>query len=73
MWLAGGGIKGGQAVGTTDEVGLRAVDVRTHVHDLHATILHLLGFDHKRLTFFYNGRDERLTENSGAVVKELLA
>jgi hypothetical protein len=73
MWLAGGGIKGGQAVGTTDEVGLRAVETKTHVHDLHATILHLLGFDHKRLTFLHNGREERLTENAGNVVKELLA
>jgi hypothetical protein len=73
MLLAGGGIKAGQAVGTTDDVGLRAVDVRTHVHDLHATILQLLGFDHKRLTFLHNGRDERLTENAGNVVHELLA
>jgi hypothetical protein len=73
MLLAGGGVKGGQAVGSTDDVGLRAVDVRTHVHDLHATILYLLGFDHKRLTFLHNGRDERLTENGGNVVRELFA
>jgi uncharacterized protein (DUF1501 family) len=73
MWLAGGGVKGGQAVGTTDEVGLRAVETKAHVHDLHATILHLMGLDHKRLTFFSNGRDERLTENGGVVIQELLA
>jgi len=72
MWLAGGGIKGGQVLGSTDEVGLRARDNKVHVHDLHATILHLLGFDHKTLTFFHNGRNERLTENSGRVVEELV-
>jgi len=71
MWLAGGGVKGGQVIGRTDDLGLRAVESRVHVHDLHATILHLLGFDHTQLTFFYNGRNERLTENAGRVVKEL--
>jgi hypothetical protein len=73
MWFAGGGVKGGQAIGTTDDLGLRAVENRAHVHDLHATILHLLGFEHTRLTYPHNGRDERLTENAGRVVKELLA
>jgi hypothetical protein len=72
MVFAGGGVKGGQVIGTTDELGLRAVENKIHVHDLHATILHLLGFDHKRLTFFNNGRDERLTENAGRVVTELI-
>ena len=73
MWLAGGGVKGGQVIGSTDEFGLRAEDEPAHVHDLHATILHLLGFDHQRLTFSHNGRDERLTENGGRVIHELLA
>jgi Protein of unknown function (DUF1501) len=69
--FAGGGIKGGQAVGTTDEFGLRAVEEPAHVHDLHATVLYLLGFDHRKLTFPFNGRDERLTENAGKVVEKL--
>jgi hypothetical protein len=73
MWLAGGGVWGGQVIGATDELGLRAVENKAHVHDLHASILHLLGFEHTRLTFFHNGRDERLTENAGRVVKELVA
>ncbi len=73
MWFAGGGVKVGQVIGRTDELGLRGVEDRVHVHDLHATILHLMGFDHKQLTFFHNGRDERLTENAGRVVKQLLA
>jgi hypothetical protein len=73
MWLAGGGVNGGRVLGRTDELGLRAVENRVHVHDLHATLLHLLGFDHTRLTFFHNGRDERLTENSGRLVEELFA
>jgi hypothetical protein len=73
MWFAGGGVKGGQVIGRTDEVGLRAVEERVHVHDLHATILHLLGLDHTRLTYPHNGRDERLTDTAGRVVKELLA
>jgi uncharacterized protein (DUF1501 family) len=72
MWLAGGGVKPGQIIGATDEVGLRAVENRVHVHDLHATILHLLGLDHKHLTYLHNGRDERLTENGGRVVRELV-
>jgi hypothetical protein len=72
MWTAGGGVKGGQILGSTDAVGLRAQDNKVHVHDLHATVLYLLGFDHRKLTFFHNGRNERLTENSGRVVKELV-
>jgi hypothetical protein len=73
MVLAGGGVKGGHIHGSTDEFGLRAVDNPVHVHDLHATILHLLGLDHRRLTYFHNGRDERLTDNGGRVVRELFA
>ena len=70
--LAGGGVRGGLAYGATDAVGLRAVDQKVHVHDLHATLLHLLGFDHTKLTFFHNGRDQRLTDVEGDVVKEIL-
>ncbi len=73
MVLAGGGVKGGFAHGTTDEFGLRGVDGKVHVHDFHATILHLLGFDHEKLTFRHNGRDERLTDVYGTVVKDILA
>jgi hypothetical protein len=73
MWMAGGGIKGGQVIGATDAVGLRATEDRTHVHDLHATILHLLGMDHTRLTYRHNGRNERLTDVAGEVVKKALA
>jgi hypothetical protein len=73
MWLAGGGVKGGQVIGATDDLGLRAVEDKVHVHDLHATILHLLGFDHRKLTYPHNGRDERLTENGGVVVEKVLA
>jgi hypothetical protein len=72
VWMAGGGIKGGVSHGATDEIGLYAVENRVHVHDLHATILHCLGLDHKKLTYYYNGRDERATINGGQVVKELL-
>ena len=61
MWLAGGGVKGGQAVGATDELGFRAVEDRCHVSDLHATILHLMGLDHEKLTYFYQGLDQKLT------------
>ena len=70
MWLAGGGVRGGQAIGATDEVGLRAVADKAHVHDLHATLLHLLGFDHRALTFRQNGRDERLTDTEGEVIEK---
>ncbi len=73
FWMAGGGVKGGIAHGATDEVGLRAREDRVHVHDLHATILHLLGIDHERLTFTHNGRDERLTDTAGKVVRAILA
>jgi hypothetical protein len=73
IWMAGGGIKGGTIHGATDEVGLRAAVDRVHVHDLHATILHLLGLDHTRLTFPRNGREERLTDTSGKVITSILA
>jgi Protein of unknown function (DUF1501) len=73
MWLAGGGARGGQVIGATDAVGLRAAEGKTHVHDVHATILHLLGFNHKRLTFRHNGRNERLTDNDGEVIDKALA
>jgi hypothetical protein len=73
MLLAGGGVKAGTVHGTTDEFGLRGIDGRVHVHDFHATILHQLGFDHEKLTFRHNGRDERLTDVSGKVVREILA
>jgi hypothetical protein len=68
MWLAGGGVKGGQVIGATDEVGLRAAEGKAHVHDIHATVLHLLGFHHKQLTYLHNGRKERLTDNGGTVI-----
>ena len=73
VWLAGGGVKGGQAVGETDEFGFKAVENPVHVHDLHATVLKLLGFDHERLTYRYAGRDYRLTDVHGHVVREILA
>jgi hypothetical protein len=73
MWLAGGGIKGGQVVGRTDELCFKIVEDPIHVHDLQATILHCLGFDHTRLTYRYMGRDFRLTDVSGNVIKKLLA
>lgn len=73
MWLAGGGVKGGYVHGATDEFGWNAVENRVHVHDLHATILRLLGFDHEKLTYRYAGRDFRLTDVHGHVVEELLA
>ena len=73
VWMAGGGVKGGQAVGATDEFGYKAVENKVHVHDLHATILHLLGFDHEKFTYRYAGRDFRLTDVHGHVVKEVLA
>ncbi len=73
MWLAGGGVKGGTVHGATDEFGFKAVDNKVHVHDLHATILHLLGFNHEKFTYRYAGRDFRLTDVYGNVVKEILA
>ena len=73
MWLAGGGVKRGVQYGATDELGYEAVEGRTHLHDLHATALHLLGLDHKQLTYRYAGRDFRLTDVHGRVVDEILA
>jgi hypothetical protein len=73
MWLAGGGIKGGLAYGATDEFGWHAVENKVHVHDLHATILHLMGINHEKLTYRYSGRDFRLTDVSGRVVTDILA
>ncbi|MBI3415022.1 MAG: DUF1501 domain-containing protein [Verrucomicrobia bacterium] len=73
VWLAGGGVKGGTVYGTTDEFGFKAVENVVEVHDLHATILHLLGFDHEKFTFRYAGRDFRLTDVHGRVVKEIVA
>ncbi len=73
MWMAGGGIKGGQVVGKTDDFGFDVVEDKIHVHDLHATILHCLGLDHKQLTFRHQGRDFRLTDVAGNVVNKLLA
>ncbi len=73
MWLAGGGIRPGTTIGKSDELGFNVVEDRVHVHDLHATILHLLGFDHTRLTYRFQGRDFRLTDVAGDVVKKLLA
>ena len=68
MWMAGGGIKGGTIYGATDDYGYHAVENKVEVHDLHATILHLLGIDHKRLTYRFGGRDMRLTDVHGEVV-----
>jgi hypothetical protein len=73
MWMAGGGVKPGSVIGATDEIGLRAVEQRAHVHDIHATILHLLGLNHENLTYLHNGRDERPTINSGEVITDALA
>ncbi len=73
MWFAGGGIKPGVTIGKTDELGFDAVEDRVHVHDLHATLLHQLGFDHEKLTFRFQGRDFRLTDVSGVVAKKMLA
>ncbi len=73
MWMAGGGVKGGQVIGATDEFGVRAVKNPISVNDFHATILHLLGLDHEKLTFRHNGRDERLTDVAGRVVEDVLA
>ena len=72
MWMAGGGVKGGMAYGATDEFGFQAVENRVSIHDLHATILHLLGIDHEKLTYRYAGRDFRLTDVYGEVVRDIL-
>ena len=73
MWMAGGGVKGGMVHGATDDFGFKAVENRVHIHDLHATVLHLLGLNHERLTYRHSGRDFRLTDVHGRVVRELLA
>ncbi len=72
MWMAGGGVRGGQTIGTTDEIGLRAVEHPYHVHDIHASILSLLGLDHVRLTYMHNGRAERPTITSGELIQEIV-
>jgi uncharacterized protein (DUF1501 family) len=72
VWMAGGGVKPGYSYGATDNFGLRATENRTHVHDLHATVLHLMGLDHERLTYRYSGRDYRLTDVSGTVMKDIV-
>ncbi|MEQ8789653.1 MAG: DUF1501 domain-containing protein [Pirellulaceae bacterium] len=73
MWMAGGGVRGGMSYGATDDFGFRAVERRVHIHDLHATLLHLLGLDHERLTYRYAGRDFRLTDVAGRVLHDVLA
>ncbi len=73
MWMAGGGVKGGYVYGATDDYGYEAIEGRVHIHDWHATVLHLLGLDHKRLTYRYAGRDMRLTDVKGHAVTEILA
>jgi uncharacterized protein (DUF1501 family) len=73
MWVAGGGFKGGLMHGSTDDFGYHAVEDVCHVHDLHATILHQLGIDHKKLTFKFQGRDFRLTDVHGQVIQKILA
>ena len=72
MWMAGGGLKAGQTIGRTDDLGFHIVENSIHVHDLQATILHLLGFDHTRLTFRFKGRDFRLTDVGGRVIHDIL-
>jgi uncharacterized protein (DUF1501 family) len=73
VWMAGGGVKGGKIYGATDDYGYHAVENRVSIHDLHATMLHLLGVDHKRLTYRYSGRDMRLTDVYGEVVHDIIA
>ena len=73
LWMAGGGIKGGQVIGKTDELGLTITEDPIHIHDLQATFMHLLGFDHKRLTYRFMGRDFRLTDIHGELVPKLMA
>ncbi len=73
MWTAGGGFKPGITIGQTDELGFRVVEDPIHVHDLHATLLNLLGFDHEKLTYRFQGRDFRLTDVHGVVQQKLLA
>ena len=73
MWLAGAGVRGGTSYGATDEYGQKVVENKCHIHDLNATLLHLMGLDHRRLTYRYSGRDFRLTDVSGEVLKDVLA
>jgi len=73
VWMAGGGVRGGMAHGATDEFGFKAVEDKVHVHDLHATILHLMGFDHEKLVFRHGGRDMRLTDVAGSVIRPILS
>jgi uncharacterized protein (DUF1501 family) len=73
LWMAGGGVRGGMTYGSTDEFGMKVAENKVLLHDLHATILHLMGFDHRRLTYRYSGRDFRLTDVHGRVVNEILA
>ncbi len=73
IWMAGGGVKRGFIYGATDEIGYHAVEDRMHIHDFHATVLHLLGLDHEKLTYHYSGRDFRLTDVAGVVAKKILA
>jgi len=73
VWMAGGGIKGGMRYGATDEYGIAAVENKVHIHDLHATMLYLLGLDHEKLTYRYSGRDFRLTDVYGHVVHDIVA
>jgi hypothetical protein len=73
IWMAGGGVKGGQVIGATDEIGYKAVSDRAHPRDIHATILHLLGLDHLKLTYLHNGRHERLTDFAGEVIRKVVA
>ena len=72
-WMAGAGIKGGQVIGASDEFGYKAEQQRVSPHDLHATMLHLLGMDHKQLTYRYNGRDMRLTDVAGTLIPQIVA
>ncbi|MDG1897712.1 MAG: DUF1501 domain-containing protein, partial [Fuerstiella sp.] len=72
MWVAGGGFKAGHSYGRTDDLGFGVVDEKVHVHDLHATLLNQLGFDHEQLTFRFQGREYRLTDVHGRVVNEIL-
>ncbi|MGH9675085.1 MAG: DUF1501 domain-containing protein, partial [Bryobacteraceae bacterium] len=73
IWMAGGGVKGGFAYGATDEIGYHAVEDRMHIHDFHATVLHLMGLDHEKLTYHYTGRDFRLTDVAGVVARRIIA
>ena len=73
MWMAGGGVAGGRIVGATDEFGMHAIENRAHVHDLHATILDLLGIDHEQLIYMHQGGPERATLNEGSVIEEVSA